>query len=708
MTVFSSLRRPLAALVLAAAFASVSLPCGADDTETVTLNFVNADIDAVIRAVGKITGKNFLIDPRVRGTLNITTQSPVPKGLTYQILLSALRMQGYTAIESKGVVKILPEADAKLHGVPVAKGKTVANGDSIVTEVFQIRNESAAQLVPIIRPLVSPNNTVTAYPGNNTLVITDYAENVARIGKVLASIDVPQGDVRVIPVRNASALDLAATINRLLNEGAAGGGAGDASQRITVLPDARTNSLLVRSDNASKLTTVQRLVSTLDQPGATGNIRVVYLKNAEAVKVAQTLRSVITGDTSASASAGSSGFSATNTNTNSGTNSGSSTGTTTNTATTSTPTSSGGSGNLSGGGMIQADPATNALIITAPEPVYNDLRKVIDQLDRRRAQVYIEALIAEMTSENAAEFGIQWFAGEKPSTNGGSFVGGGTNFGTPTLLGTAFAPGALVTSTGLNIIAGSGTINVPGIGDILNLNILARFLSTQSKANILSTPTLVTLDNEEAKIVVGNQVPFVTGSFTNTGSSTATVNPFQTIERKDVGLTLKVKPQISEGGVVRLLISEETSSVDQTTANNPNGPTTRKRSIDSTVLVDDGAIIALGGLIEDQSSNNASKVPFLGDLPLIGTLFRYDSKDRQKTNLVVFLRPKIIRTPEDYSRLTDARYDQFLKQQLLPEGSENMLAPNFGPPPQLPNRKEEDLRFRPAPAEAPAEQPQNK
>jgi general secretion pathway protein D len=708
MTVFSSLRRPLAALILAAAFASVSLPCGADDTETVTLNFVNADIDAVIRAVGKITGKNFLIDPRVRGTLNITTQSPVPKGLTYQILLSALRMQGYTAVESKGVVKILPEADAKLHGVPVAKGKAVANGDSIVTEVFQIRNESAAQLVPIIRPLVSPNNTVTAYPGNNTLVITDYAENVARIGKVLASIDVPQGDVRVIPVRNASALDLAATINRLLNEGAAGGGAGDASQRITVLPDARTNSLLVRSDNASKLATVQRLVSTLDQPGATGNIRVVYLKNAEAVKVAQTLRSVITGDAGASANAGSSGFSATNAN--SGMNSGS-TGATTNATTTNTPTSSGGtSGNLSGGGMIQADPATNALIITAPEPVYNDLRKVIDQLDRRRAQVYIEALIAEMTSENAAEFGIQWFAGEKPSTNGGSFVGGGTNFGTPTLLGTAFAPGALVTSTGLNIIAGSGTINVPGIGDILNLNILARFLSTQSKANILSTPTLVTLDNEEAKIVVGNQVPFVTGSFTNTGSSTATVNPFQTIERKDVGLTLKVKPQISEGGVVRLLISEETSSVDQTTAANPIGPTTRKRSIDSTVLVDDGAIIALGGLIEDQSTNNASKVPFLGDLPLIGSLFRYDSKDRQKTNLVVFLRPKIIRTPEDYSRLTDARYDQFLKQQLLPEGSVNMLAPNFGPPPQLPDRKEEDLRFRsaPAPAEAPAGPTQEK
>ncbi len=692
MIAFRSMRRTGAALILSAALGFSAIPPAvANDADTVTLNFVNADIDAVIRAIGKITGKNFLIDPRVRGTLNITTQSPVPKEMTYQILLSALRMQGYTAVEAKGVTKILPEVDAKLHGVPVSRDKTVAGGDRIITEVFQIRNESAAQLVPVIRPLVSPNNTVTAYAGNNTLVVTDYAENVARIGKVLASIDVPQGDVRVLQVKNASAIDLAATINRLLNEGGAGQVA-DISQRVTVLADARTNSLLVRSDNGSKLAAVQRLVGNLDQPGATGNIRVVFLKNAEAVKVAQTLRSVISGDTSSLSGASSSGFS--NTSGSGAAGSGMPAGG------PATPQQGSGLGNVTGGGMIQADPASNALIITAPEPVYNNLRKVIDQLDRRRAQVYIEALIAEMSAENAAEFGVQWFAGDKPSTDGSSFVGGGTNFGTPTLLGTAVAPAAIATSTGLNIIAGSGMVNIPGIGQILNLNVLARFLATQSKTNILSTPTLVTLDNEEAKIIVGSQVPFVTGSYTNTGSTTS-VNPFQTVERKDVGLTLRVKPQISEGGVVRLLISQETSAVDTTTASNPNGPTTRKRSIDSTVVVDDGAIIALGGLIEDTSQNNASKVPFLGDLPIVGSLFRYDSKNRQKTNLVVFLRPKIIREADDYTKITTERYDQYLRQQLEPEGSHNWLAPEFGTP-QLPDRAIEDKKMKsPAPT-APA------
>ena len=703
MTAYRSMRQRGAALILAAALGFAAVPALADDADTVTLNFVNADIDAVIRAIGKITGKNFLIDPRVRGTLNITTQAPVPKGLTYQILLSALRMQGYTAVETNGVVKIVPEVDAKLNGVPVGKGKAVSSGDRIVTQVFQIRNESAAQLVPVIRPLVSPNNTVTAYAGNNTLIVTDYAENIARIGQVLASIDVPQGDVRVMPVKNASALDLATTINRLLNEG---GAAGDASQRVTVLADSRTNSLLVRSDNASKLAAVQRLVGNLDQPGAAGNIRVVFLKNAEAVKVAQTLRSVISGDTgSLSSSSSSSGFTMSGASGSNSTTSG--TNSTTNTSNTSGSGSfgnsggSGGTGNVSGGGMIQADPASNALIITAPEPIYNNLRKVIDQLDRRRAQVYVEALIAEMTAENAAEFGIQWFAGKQASSDGSSYVGGGTNFGTPTLLGAATTPASLAASTGLNIVAGSGTVTVGGV-QILNLNLLARFLATQSKANILSTPTLVTLDNEEAKIIVGSQVPFVTGSYTNTGSTTSTVNPFQTVERKDVGLTLRVKPQISEGGAVRLLISEETSAVDTTTSSNPNGPTTRKRSIDSTVLVDDGAIIALGGLIQDSSQNDASKVPFLGDLPYIGTLFRYDSKNRQKTNLVVFLRPKIIRTAEDYGRITDQRYEQYLKQQLTPEGSANLLAPDFGAP-QLPDRKAEEQLLKPGAQPAPAQ-----
>nr|WP_183634948.1 type II secretion system secretin GspD [Niveibacterium umoris] len=633
-----------------------------NDGETVTLNFVNAEIDAVIRAISKITGKNFLVDPRVRGTLNITTQQPVPKELTYQILLSALRMQGYTAVESNGVVKILPEVDAKLHAVPSGR-KTAATGDRIVTQVFQVRHESAAQLVPVIRPLVSPNNTVTAYPGNNTLVVTDYAENVVRIGQVLASIDVPQGDIRVIPVQNASAIDLATTINRLVGDSAGAGAGQDASQRISVQADSRTNSLLVRSDNPSKLATVRQLVNTLDQPGAAGNIRVVFLKNAEATKVAQTLRAIVSGDTSSSNAGASPNAGGGANNAPAG--------------------NTGGSVTASGGGMIQADATTNTLIITAPEPVYNNLRKVIDQLDRRRAQVYVEALIAEMSSENAAEFGVQWFAGEKP--NGSStYVGGGTNFtgATPSLIGAASGKETLL-GAGLNVLVGSGSVNIPGIGDILNLQVLARFLESQSKANILSTPTLLTLDNEEAKIVVAENLPFLTGQYTNTGGGTTPSNPFQTIERKDVGLTLKIKPQISEGGAIRLLISEENSTVKSNTA---AGPTTKKRSIDTNVIVDDGSIIALGGLIQDESQDGADKVPFLGNIPFVGSLFRYDTRSRKKTNLVVFLRPKIVRGDADTKGFTNERYDDILGLQRQPGTTRNYLMPDNGAEPQLPNR----------------------
>ncbi|MCX9157585.1 type II secretion system secretin GspD [Niveibacterium sp. 24ML] len=635
-------------------------PVFAQDGETVALNFVNADIDAVIRAVSKITGKNFLVDPRVKGTLNITTQQPVPKELTYQILLSALRMQGYTAVESKGVVKILPEVDAKLHAVPSGR-QLNATGDRIVTQVFQIRHESAAQLIPVVRPLVSPNNTVTAYPGNNTLIVTDYAENIARVGQVLASIDVPQGDIRVIPVKHASALDMATTINRLVGDVAGAGAGQDASQRITVQADSRTNSLLVRSDNPSKLATVRQLVNTLDQPGAAGNIRVVFLKNAEAVKIAQTLRAIMSGDTSGGNAAAATAPQGGNAP---GTQQTSATGTT-----------------ASGGGMIQADPTTNTLIITAPEPVYNNLRKVIDQLDRRRAQVYVEALIAEMSSDNGAEFGVQWFAGEKPSADG-RFVGGGTNFtgATPSLLGASTKTESLL-GAGLNVLVGSGTVNIPGIGEILNLQVLARFLETQNKANILSTPTLLTLDNEEAKIVVAENLPFLTGQYSNTGGGSTPTNPFQTIERKDVGLTLKIKPQISEGGAIRLLISEENSTVKSNTA---AGPTTKKRSIDTNVIVDDGAIVALGGLIQDESQDGADKVPFLGNIPVVGSLFRYDTRSRKKTNLVVFLRPKIVRSDSDTRAFTNERYEEILGLQRQPGTTRNYLMPDHGPEPQLP------------------------
>lgn len=697
-------RRVLAACLASTVATTLALPAplafaadngSAASGEPVSLNFVNADIGAVIQAISKISGHNFIVDPRVKGTLNIVTARPVARNLTYSILLSALRLQGYAAVEGQGITKIVPEADAKLHAVPVGKGNGAGGGDRLTTQVFNLKNESASQLVPVIRPLVSPNNTVTAYPGNNSLVVTDYAENIGRIAQIIESIDVPQGDMRVMPLKHASALDLAQTVTRLLNDGASGiaatapGTGGDASQRVTVIGDPRTNSLLIRSDNPSKINAVRQLVANLDQPGAAGNIHVVYLRNAEAVKVAQTLRAVVSGEAGSTTgtSTGSQGSSFAPT-------SNSTTGTTGSTSTSSSSTSTMGttpsfsnsstSNSGTGNGFIQADPMTNSLIITAPDAIYNNIRKVIDQLDKRRAQVYVEALITEVSTEKAAEIGIQWQAGKIGSTSvygGTSFSSSGNNI-LSLAAGLASSSSTTLPGNGLNLVLGGGTVTVGG-KEIANLNMLARFLESDTKANILSTPNLVTLDNEEAKIVVGRNVPFVTGSYATTGGTTT--NPFTTVERKDVGLTLKVKPQISEGGTVRLQIYQEASAIIDSTASATNGPSTTKRSIESTVLVDDGAVIALGGLVEDTYNGGVEKVPVLGDLPYVGSLFRYTTRSRGKTNLIVFLRPVILRDAASIQNLSSDRYNYVIGQQRAIDRTEALMrgepsAPELPPP----------------------------
>jgi general secretion pathway protein D len=642
----------------------------------VSLNFVNADIDVVLRAVGKITNRNFIIDPRVKGTLNITTNNPVSSAAAYQIILSALRLQGFTVVEERGVVKVVPEGDAKLHAVPVSSARGGVRGDQLVTQVFSIRNESATQLVPIVRPLVSPNNVVIAYAGNNTLVVTDYAENVERIARLLDAIDVPQSDVAVIPIKHASALDLVATVSRMIGDGSTG----DASQRVSVVPDTRLNALLVRSDSPERIGMVRRLIAALDQPGIEGNIHVIYLKNAEAIKIAQTLRSVLAGESSQAAGA---------------------TGTTTPGAPPPPGRQSGpaGAGTQTGGGIVFADPVTNALIITAPEAIYTNIRRVIDQLDRRRAQVFVEALIAEVSADQATEFGIQWQSGNVPTgPSGTSQLFGGTNFGAGgnNILGLATNPASV--SRGLNLIIGKGTITLPGATTpILSLSALARFLENQANTNILSTPNIVMLDNEEGKIVVGQNLPFVTGQYANTGGGTTPANPFQTIERRDVGLTLRIRPQISEGGAILMQIHQETSSVIATSL---AGPATNKRSIETVTLVDDGAIIALGGLVQDSLTSGVEKVPLLGDLPLVGNLFRYDTRQRTKTNMFVFLRPKILRDSESYQGLTNDRYDYVIGQQRSIVRRENLM-PGEPLAPELPAQPPPPGAATPANAPAP-------
>ena len=646
----------------------IATPCHAENAvkkedELVSLNFVNADIQEVIRAISQISKKNFLVDPRVKGTINIVSATPVSPALGYDILLSALRLQGYAAVETGGVTKIIPEADAKLHVDSLARGR----GDELVTRVFVLKNESASQLVNVVRPMISPNSVVVAYPSSNALVVTDYASSVHRIEKLIDSIDQPNSDAPIIvPVLHASAVDLAGIINHLMPEASAPQTGGDDNQRFVLLADSRSNSLLLRSDNPGRIARVKDLVAKLDSESNTpGNIHVVTLKNSDATKLAQTLRSVMSGDTSSPSSSSSSS---------------------TSTATQGS-TQAASSSAPSGGGIIQADAASNTLIITASEPVYNNLRAVIEKLDVRRPQVFVEALIVEVTADKASELGIQWQTLSGVNSSGSNVIGG-TNFGTNNNIIGASTNIAGV-GNGLNVGIVSGTTTLPGIGTVLNLGVLAHALASDTNANILSAPNLMTLDNEEAKIVVGQNVPFITGSYAQTGA-VATATPFQTIDRKDVGLTLKIKPQIMQGGSVKLLVSQEVSSVVASTSSSVSGPTTNKRSIDTTVIVDENQIVVLGGLIQDSVNQTASKIPVLGDIPFIGALFRYETREQVKTNLMVFIRPYIMYQSDSYKKVTAENYDQASKARESLRMPDSMVMQNDDKDKALPPLSPED------------------
>ncbi len=608
----------------------------------VTLNFENAEIEAVARTFATITDRNVVVDPRVKGTITLVTEKPVGRAAAMNQFLAALRLQGFTIVDTAGLYKVVPEAEAKMlsSGVGEANANAPAS-NQIATQIFKLNHESANNLVPVLRPLISPNNTINANPGNNSLVITDYGDNLRRLARIIAAMDVANAtDVEVIPLKHAIAVDLAPLLLRLLGNtgsGAAPAGTADTSFKTTVLAEPRANALIVRASNGAQLALVQSLVAKLDQSNATGNdgsaggIHVVYLKNADATKLAATLRAAMSGGSVASAvaPAGPGG------------------------ATQAVP--AGATSAATTGGQIQADTATNSLIITAPEPQYQQLRAVIDQLDGRRAQVFVESLIAEVSVDRAAEFGIQW---QGPLGRAGDGLIGllGSNFGTGGKniinLATGAATGTVAPGRGLNFGAVQRTNGVYVLG------FLARFLEDSGSGNVLSTPNLLTLDNEEAKIVIGQNVPFVTGQFTNTGSnSSGTVNPFQTIERKDVGLTLKVRPQINENGTVKMAIYQEVSNVLASSVNAPNGPTTNKRTIESNVLVEDGNIVVLGGLLQDEYAGNQEKVPGVGDVPLFGNLFKSESRSRKKSNLMVFLRPVVVRDARATDKISMDRYD---------------------------------------------------
>ena len=637
---------------------------------TVTLNFVNAEIEGVARAMAVIVDKQMMVDPRVKGAITLYSDQPLTPREAYLNFLAALRGQGFSVVEVGNMLKIVPEAEAKLQTGTVEVGAVRRSGDQVITQIFRLQFESAANMVGVLRPLISPNNTINANPGSNTLVVTDYADNLQRISQMIAAMDVPSTtDMEAIPLQHAIAVDIAPMVQKLIDGGGTAGAAGGAaSGGAVVMADARTNTLMVRAQNAARLNLVRSVVQRLDRPGTAGvggsGIHVVYLRNADAVKLAQVLRAAfasVGGGGSSSGGGGASGSTPTSTaasptaqtglnNASSGSSSG---------ASSQATAPVGASAQPSTGGFIQADPSSNSLIITASDALYKQLRAVIEQLDGRRAQIYIEAMIVEVSEQKLAEVGFQWAAGSGNSTQ----VVGGTNLatgGVPGLFSLIANPETVGAGlTGLNV----GIARKLASGKY-SLGALASFLETNADGNVLSKPNMIALDNEEAKIVVGQNVPFVTGSYTNNNSSSGSVNPFTTVERKDVGLTLRVRPQVGEGGTVRMTVFQENSSVDASSKSNAQGLTTNKSSIETTVVIDNGTTLVLGGLLKDEFSNGDSKVPLLGDIPVLGNLFKSRSRSRNKTNLMVFLRPVVIRDQDASNAITLDRYD-FMRQQQI-------------------------------------------
>ncbi|TLG90159.1 type II secretion system protein GspD [Pseudomonas edaphica] len=643
--------------------------------QPVQLNFVDADIQAVVRALSRATGQQFLVDPRVKGNLTLVSEGQVPAHQAYEMLLAALRMQGFSVVDVGGVAQVVPEADAKLLGGPIYS----AGSSGMQTRTFRLQYENAVNLIPVLRPIVSPNNPINAYPGNNSIVITDYAENLARVAQIIDGIDTPSAiDTDVVKIQNGIAVDIAAMVAELLETQGA-----DQTQKINVVGDPRSNSIIIRSGSPERTELARNLIYKLDNAQSNpSNMHVVYLRNAQAGKLAQSLRGLLTGESESGVSdeargklSSMGGGSQNNQGSNTQNSSGAPTGSGVQSSGYGQSSSSGSSANSStpsdqntafsaGGVTIQADATTNTLLISAPDPLYRNLREVIDMLDQRRAQVVIESLIVEVSEDDASEFGVQWQAGNL----GGKGGFGGVNLGGSGLVTTG-KTSIDVLPKGLNIGLVNGSVDIPGIGKVLDLKVLARALKSKGGTNVLSTPNLLTLDNEAASIFVGQTIPFVTGSYVTGGGGTSN-NPFQTVQREEVGLKLNVRPQISEGGTVKLDIYQEVSSVD-TRASVEAGTVTQKRAIDTSILLDDGQIMVLGGLLQDGYSQSNDAVPWLADIPGLGALFRNEKRSVTKTNLMVFLRPYIIRDSGAGRSITLNRYEFMRRAQggLQPEHS---------------------------------------
>ncbi|HRG63021.1 MAG TPA: type II secretion system secretin GspD [Burkholderiales bacterium] len=692
----------------------------ADDK--VVLNFENADIQTVIKAISKLSGKNFVVDPRVKGTVNIVSEKPVTKSESYKVLESALRMQGFATVEADGVIKVLPETDARTYGMKTDSqvSSNHSPGDQLITKIFTIDNGSATQLANALRPMISPNNAISVYPNSNSLVVTDYASNMSRITKIITDLKVTQA-TRVPPatvkLKYATAADVAQTLQSYLSGGSSSGGGGGSSggnndngAAATITIDPSSNSIIIASTVSSRVEDLKRLAMSLDNQSANShnNLHVVYLKNADAGHVAEVLRIIASGQdnpdlTASTASRALSDTSSVFQGSGSGSGGGSTPfgGGSANASSKSSPSRSGGGGGSSSTNndknapkvLIQAEPTTNALIIQAPEQVYRNLRMVITLLDVRRVQIMIEALVAAVTTSEQGTFGIQWIGGAGNNNLGvgvvSNYAGNGSSASSLITSGMAIAQGASGSSTGgaapsipgevyVGLVTGTTTI---GGQTVPTISTLADMLASNSANNILGRPTLLTMDNEEAEIFVGQNIGIPTGSFQNSAAAPGSIS--STVQRQDVGTILRIKPMITQNGTIQMTVYEEDSQTDTTGMTaallTTNGPNINKRSIKTQIVVDDGQIIALGGMTQDVVQMQNSGIPVLSSIPYLGFLFSWQNRVHNKSNLVLFLRPVVIRNQEGYKALTNQRYSYMMDQQNMIQAKGNILFPQIDP-----------------------------
>jgi general secretion pathway protein D len=663
-TEYQSKRRFAAVLALSCVLVPVMLPAQPppkpQEGATITPNYKDADLGQIIQAVGEVTGKNFIIDPRVNAKVTMVSSTPMSPAAFYEAFLAVLQVYGYVAVPAGKVIKIVPNTDLRQLPANDLPNNVSSTSDEIVTQIVTLKNVSAAQLVPMLRPLVPTYGHLAAYPGGNMLIISDRASNVNRVVRIIQRMD-ESGDepIEVIPLHNAGSADVVRIVNSL-NQG---GGAEAGGAIVKIVADERTNSILLSGERSARLR-LKALIFNMDTPVASGgDIQVRYLRYADAEKIADKLK----GQATASAKA-QGGPPAAN------------------------PAAGGGTSNVDASVTIWADVATNALIITAPPKIMKSLMGVIDKLDIRRAQVQVEAIIVEVDVNKSSNLGVQWLLfGQGNSTVPAGIInlpGTGTSIvdlasavlgvtqGTTTT-GVTGVPGVTGTSTISSSTVGTGAS--VAVGRVSNTGVsfaaLIQALRSDGSSNIISTPSIITMNNEESEVKVTQEIPLITGSFSNTTQAVGgTTSPFQTIQREEVGTILKVTPHINEGNSVQLKIEQEDSSPGAKLTDSAD-ISTNKRSIKTTVLIEDGGIIVLGGLMSDTVTESEDRVPGLGAIPIIGNLFKSRSGSRQKKNLVVFIRPRIMRDAEATESAGEAKYNEVRRSQQNITGGHITLLP---------------------------------